>query len=672
MRSIRWKIMLIISTLVVVSLVGVAFVVATVVYNNSIETAKTNLSETAKLTATYVNEKLSSYEMLLNEISLLTRLSSADYTNEQKGEIMEGKGKLYNFFSAGYIDTNGMGYPSKISFNLRDYFTNAMAGKTTFTTPYLCEVHNIMELAISAPVMKEGKVDGVVYFIVDATFLSDIVSNMTFGKTGSVYMLDAEGDTIAHKNFDLVKNKENTIEQAKTNKSLQALANLEAEMIKGGRGVGSYKYNGKEKFLAYMPVGNDSGWSIAVTIDYDEVIESTSQAFLITIAFSILFLIIGIGVSIYLAYSITLPVKQIEKVAEDLSNGQLGTRIDYTSNNELGRLAESMRKSMEMLTANITDIDMAMSYIAEGDYDLPEPRNPFVGEFKVMENNVRKIIKQMSNTFARINAVANQVKTGADQVASGANVLAQGTTEQAGAVTQLSASINEVSEQVKSNAQNSIKATEMATDAVEAIEISNEHMSRLVESMKEIDRRSNEINKIIKTIEDIAFQTNILALNASVEASHAGAAGKGFSVVAQEVRNLSLKSTEAAKNTSELIEGTVKAVKEGAKLAGITSEDLDRVVRDVKQTNEAIALITNATNEQSVAISQISVGLEQISNVIQLNSSTSEESAAASEQLSNQATALKSLISKFKLKEELIDIDSHSIDSEYDNISYLN
>ena len=252
----------------------------------------------------------------------------------------------------------------------------------------------------------------------------------------------------------------------------------------------------------------------------------------------------------------------------------------------------------------------------------------------------------------QIDLSSDQVSSGADQVSSGAQALSQGAAEQASSIEELAETIRGISNHVKHNADYAEEADRRANAAgSEAVE-SNRRMQDMVSAMADISTSSREIGKIIKTIEDIAFQTNILALNASVEAARAGEAGRGFSVVAAEVRNLATKSAEASKDTAALIENSLNTVISGTRIADETAHSLDAVLESVRLVTGIIGQITASSIEQADSILQIEQGIERISEVVQTNSATAEESAAASEELSAQAQLLKNLTGQFRLESD--------------------
>ncbi len=376
-------------------------------------------------------------------------------------------------------------------------------------------------------------------------------------------------------------------------------------------------------------------------------------ALMLMIIFAVVAVVSTIIIVLYISKAISRPVKEIEQAMEHVAQGDYEHAvISYQSKDELGVLADNIRKTMDNISFIIRDLSRGLTEISQGNFDSKsENNNAYIGAYEALAVATYGINTEMSKTLGQINQASDQVSVGADQVASGAQALSQGATEQAAAVEQLSATITEISGQVRKNAENAVHAREEAQKAGTMVGYSNERMQEMIDAVNEINNKSAEIGKIIKTIEDIAFQTNILALNAAVEAARAGDAGKGFAVVADEVRNLAGKSAEAAKNTTSLIEETVQVVSKGTQIADEAAKAMMDVVEGANNVTTLIVQIAEASDSQSHAIEQVTTGLDQISAVVQTNSATAEESAAASEELAGQSTVLKQLVSSFTLAE---------------------
>ncbi len=383
----------------------------------------------------------------------------------------------------------------------------------------------------------------------------------------------------------------------------------------------------------------------------EESVKTTNTSIITLVIVTIISIIVAVYICLKVTLLIVRPVKQVEVAMEGISQGVMSQELDYDSRDEVGMLVKSVRSTCAGLEGVVKDLTYLMDEMAGGNFNLHANSDIYKGDFQPILNSIRQMNHRLSDTLKQINDASDQVASGADQVSSGAQALSQGATEQASSVEELAATINEISGQVKHTADNAREASSKVMQAQSELSVSNDQMREMISSMEEISQKSGDIGKIIKTIEDIAFQTNILALNAAVEAARAGEAGKGFAVVADEVRNLASKSAEAASNTTMLIEGTIQAVENGTQIADQTARALMATVESTRSAVTYVDKISTAAEEQANEISQVTVGVDQISSVVQTNSATAQESAAASEELSGQSQLLKNLVSGFKLRE---------------------
>ncbi len=345
------------------------------------------------------------------------------------------------------------------------------------------------------------------------------------------------------------------------------------------------------------------------------------------------------------------PVKEASAVLEEMAKGNLNVAVagDYQGDHAV--IKEALNSTINAINGYIMEISDVLGSMAEGNLDVGIT-SEYKGDFIKLKESINGIIASLNELMRDIHIAAQQVAAGTSQVSDGSQAISQGATEQAASIEELTSTITEIAAQTRQNAIDAGKANEMSETARENAMKGNEQMKALQAAMGEINESSASISKIIKVIDDIAFQTNILALNAAVEAARAGVHGKGFAVVAEEVRNLAARSAQAAKETTELIEGSMRKTEAGARLADESAHALSLIVESVQNAVELVAQISSASNQQASAIGEVNRGIEQMSQVVQTNSATSQEAAAAAEELSGQAVMLKEMVARFNLKEE--------------------
>lgn len=391
----------------------------------------------------------------------------------------------------------------------------------------------------------------------------------------------------------------------------------------------------------------------AINTRYNNAQSTKTFNIVIIITVVVVAAVLVVVLTVILTKAIVPPITQIVDSMNLISNGLLkeadGT-ITYHSKDEIGVLAHAARKVIRFFQNVLPSISDVCRNYGNGNFNCTcENYESYVGETSEIRDSLMYIRDNLSAALANVDQASNQLLSGAGEVASGAQSLAQGATQQASSIQELSETITSISDAIKENSENAAEASEKANAAGTEVQEVNTMMSELVSAMHEISEFSGETKKIVKTIEDIAFQTNILSLNAAIEAARAGAAGKGFAVVAEEVRNLAGKSAEAAKNTTRIIESTVNSIVSGNQLCAEVAEKMNKVGETAGKVTVINNKIADSSKKAADSIVKVTIGVDQISNVVQTNSATSEQSAAASEELSNQANMLKELVKKFSL-----------------------
>ncbi len=348
--------------------------------------------------------------------------------------------------------------------------------------------------------------------------------------------------------------------------------------------------------------------------------------------------LLAVGIGFLLGRSVSVPLGKAVQMIKNLEHGKLEHRLNMQRADEIGELAKSMDAFAENLQQEVLE---AFKKLAEGDFTF-EARG-------LIREPLAKANRSLNEVMTQIRVAGEQIASGSSQVSDSSQSLSQGATEQASSLEQITSSMTEMAAQTKTNAENANQANQLAGESRDGADKGNRQMQEMVAAMAEINEAGQNISKIIKVIDEIAFQTNLLALNAAVEAARAGKHGKGFAVVAEEVRNLAARSAKAARETAELIEGSVAKSENGTEIANQTAEALKEIVSSITKVTDLVGEIAAASNEQAQGISQVNEGLGQIDQVTQQNTANAEESAAAAEELTSQAMQMHNMLARFKL-----------------------
>jgi methyl-accepting chemotaxis protein len=650
--SLKFRLPLLFGGIIVVC--ALIFNVVSMVF--SFSATKSTLENVLTQTAQGISHSVSQYIEIRNTqthaVASDSTLRSASSTKEEKIAALTSYKNEFEVKNVGLIGLDGqaISVSGDVDLSTREYFLKGREGIVSISEPVTSKQDGTSIIVAARPIFDEsGKVQSIVYISADASGLNSIVSDIIIGDTGSGFVINKSGTLIAHPDYNYVLENASFITLSQEDSSYKGVASAVGEILENVSGTTEQEYNGSENMFAYSSIEDSDGWKLTLYAPENEFMAKTYKNALITAVISLILVVIVLIVTIFVSSLITKPIIMISNRMRELSEGDLNTAIPIIkSKSEIGVLFNALDSTILSLKTYISDISYNLEKMSDGDMTV-QVTILYSGDFLPIKNSIENISSSLNDALSQINFAAQQVNSGAGQVSNGAQALSQGAAEQAGSVEELVATLETISKQTNSNAAGASKARELSEKAADEVNDGNVQMNNMINAMNEISNASAEISKIISVIDDIAFQTNILSLNAAVEAARAGAAGKGFAVVADEVRNLAAKSAEAAKNTTALIETSIRKIEEGAKFADSTAASLGEIVSSVNEVKELVIGIDSASAEQASSLTQIALGMEQISSVVQTNSATAEESAAASEELSGQASMLESLIKKFKL-----------------------
>lgn len=369
---------------------------------------------------------------------------------------------------------------------------------------------------------------------------------------------------------------------------------------------------------------------------------------ILNILATIIAVFVSIMVSRKVAQNVNEAVGKIYDGVKELEKGNLHTSVDYEADNEFGDLATTMNTCFSVLKDYVESISSEMAQIAAGDFTV-QGRDDFRGDFQEIGVSMQAMVAQMGSALQNVVDISEQVGSGSQQIASASEMLAEDATSQAGNVVEISQELENMNDKIEQTSDYMQEVSNLLETTSQAITDGHQKMTEMNEAMRKITERSAEIKNITHTINEISGQTNLLSLNAAIEAASAGEAGRGFAVVATEVGNLANLSAEAAKHIETLIEESILAIKEGNEKVQETSEALDRIIEGTGEITGKLGSVTEITKEQVGAVQNLQSNVDTLSGLAQNNAAASEETAATSEELSGQAIALVEVVEKFKL-----------------------
>ena len=502
------------------------------------------------------------------------------------------------------------------------------------------DVNGGIVVTVVVPVNNNGKTVAAIGADISLEDMVQMISQIKIGESGFVVLTDVDNQIIYHPDSSLIMsnisdtNYDQIVKDSFTGKTDL----LNAEYMRG-----------KEKFHGTAYTMGATGWHVMGTMpDKEFMAEVNSIARTILIGLVITAILLGGGIAVSVGRMVK-PIKKLQNVAEHLSEGELDVDVDTSGTDEIGDLGRSLSKIVERLKTYIAYIDEVSTILTQmGQKNLVFTlQYDYVGEFNKLKVAMNDIQAALSKALFTIADSAEQVDAGSSNMSAGAQALAQGATEQASTVQELAATTQELSANASREASKAGETSKGISTIGSKVVECNEHMEDMVFAMNNISTQSDEIAKIVKAVEDIAFQTNILALNAAVEAARAGEAGKGFAVVADEVRNLAGKSSEAAKNITNMIQDTLTVIEAGSEIANLAASSMNEVSDHIGEAVSAVDLIAETYQEEVYQLKQIADGIDQVSSVVQTNSATAEESAATAEELSGQVSLMKKLVDSF-------------------------
>ncbi len=514
----------------------------------------------------------------------------------------------------------------------RDYIKEALSGSGSISDVLISRVTSKPVVMYAVPIVVDGVIQQVLVARRDGDDLTSVVDRMGFGETGYSYLLNDAGVIIAHRNSDFVLHRFAPIEEAKSDQSLVPLSTAFKTMLRGGSGLAGYHFNGEDIVVGYAPV-TDRGWIFAVTVKRKELLAKVDSMRNVIIAGAFVFCMIGVLISVFIGRSISRPLKAMLPVLDSIALGRLSTRFMVRSKDEIGVMAQTFNDSISSLSAMVVTTKSS----AENLDRMVDALSMNMAETTAAVNQIDVTIGSVKDQTQNQSASVTETHASMEAIKSNTERLATFIDEQSSAVNQSSAAIEEMVANIRSVAEIIDKNFISFNELLSASEVGKADVEDVTATIREIEHDSAGLIEASEVIQNIANQTNLLAMNAAIEAAHAGESGRGFAVVADEIRKLSESSAEQGKSISTVLDGIRTGIDTVSASAMRSREQFDQILLLLARVREQEEVIKAAMAEQRAGSTEVLSAVKEMTGI------TVEVKASSDEMRSSSVEVLREM-----------------------------
>jgi methyl-accepting chemotaxis protein len=642
--------------IVVIAVVASGITSIIVAYRAAEANAYSSLADKAGISAASMQRRADVLKKQLLIESTNSEIKDYSLSVEERSAILKQASDKSDYLEFSVAAIDGITYNSDGQINIsdREYFRSAIEGTQIISNPLIQRRDNSLVL-MSATMFDDGS--GVAFGVIPYDVFNTSLKNIHIGDTGFVYMLDKNGIVIMYPEFEVIEAMSTFADYAATEglneayaSYYSALGKLTEEVLDSGSGSGEFTVNETDYLVTYMPVEGPEGWYVVSIVPEKEMFESFYSQLIIMIVSLLAMIIVAAILALCFTRTLARPIIGISGRLRRLAEGDLTLEDRISSNTrDFQNLSDLLHDTTSYMRDYVGDIDYVLGHIADGDLNV-QSRVEYVGDFVGIGESLNHIQTNLNDMIRTLVDSTRQITVQSEQISDNAQSLAGGSVSSASSLKHLADTMADVTDSISTTVAKTTTAGDLSASAKKTAADGTDKVHHLLESINDITSAASSIERINNVVEEIAFQTNILALNATIEAARAGAAGKSFGVVAEEVKNLAARCAQASGETSELISQVLSAISEGSASAGAAAETFEEIQQSVNNVDELMTSISQIFEHQASRISNLNHDIDRISSVTDASSTASIELAETSKSFESQAGMLSRLVANFKLR----------------------